>query len=191
MSINGFLGGLVAITAPCYWVNPEMAVLIGAIAGIVVPFATDALEHLRIDDPVGAVPVHLACGIWGTLSIGLFASGDFGIPTGLGADNTTPIEGLFYGGGTGQLVAQAIGSLSAIAVVGVLGFGLMYAVKSIKGSWGLRLAPEAELEGIDIFAHGLPAYHMEFGQGFSYSMPTGGSYVPQAAAAESTTPTST
>ena len=52
---------------------------------------------------------------------------------------------------------------------------LMYAVKSIKGSWGLRLAPEAELEGIDIFAHGLPAYHMEFGQGFSYTMPTGGS----------------
>ena len=81
MSINGFLGGLVAITAPCYWVSPAAAVIIGAVAGILVPLATDLLEHLRIDDPVGAVPVHGACGIWGTLAVGLFASGQYGIPT--------------------------------------------------------------------------------------------------------------
>jgi ammonium transporter, Amt family len=169
MSINGFLGGLVAVTAPCYWVKPEMAVLIGAVAGIVVPLATDLLEHLRIDDPVGAVPVHLACGIWGTLAIGLFASGDYGIPTPTGADNSVPIEGIFYGGGGGQLLAQVIGSLSAIVVVGLLGFALMFGVRSIRGSWGLRISEEEELSGIDIALHGIPAYHMEFGQGFSYS----------------------
>jgi ammonium transporter, Amt family len=174
MSINGFLGGLVAITAPCYWVNPGAALIIGAAAGIVVPLATDLLEHLRIDDPVGAVPVHLACGIWGTLAIGLFASGDFGIPTSTGADNSVPIEGLFYGGGFGQLQAQVIGSLSAIVAVGLLGFGVMYAVRAIPGSWNLRVERDAELEGIDQFLHGLPAYHMEFGSGFSYSTYSGG-----------------
>src|SRR5436853_1586859 len=74
MSLNGFLGGLVAITAPCYWVSPGGAVLIGGIAGIVVPLAVDLLERLRIDDPIGAVPVHMMAGIWGTLSIGIFAN---------------------------------------------------------------------------------------------------------------------
>src|SRR5256885_5838102 len=89
MSLNGFLGGLVAITAPCYWVSPGGAVLIGAIAGIVVPLGVDFLEHMRIDDPIGAWPVHGLAGIWGTLSIGLFATGQFGIPTADGADKTT------------------------------------------------------------------------------------------------------
>src|SRR5437667_8763729 len=81
MSINGFLGGLVAITCPCYWVSPGGAVLIGAVAGIVVPLGIDFLEHRRIDDPIGAVPVHGFAGIWGTLSLGLFATGKFGVPT--------------------------------------------------------------------------------------------------------------
>src|SRR3954453_706082 len=89
MSLNGFLGGLVAITAPCYWVSPGGAVWIGAIAGIVVPLGIDLLEHLRIDDPIGAVPVHMMAGIWGTLSLGLFATGQFGLPTPTGADNET------------------------------------------------------------------------------------------------------
>jgi ammonium transporter, Amt family len=169
MSINGFLGGLVAVTAPCYWINPAAAVIIGGVAGILVPKATDLLEHLRIDDPVGAVPVHGACGIWGTLSIGLFAAGDFGIPTPTGADNSNPITGLFYGGGTGQLVAQVIGSVSCIVVVGILAIVLMFSIRSIPGSWNLRLSREAEMEGIDIFLHGTPAYHMEFGQGMTYS----------------------
>ena len=92
MSINGFLGGLVAITAPCYWVNPTGAFIIGAVAGILVPLATDLIEHLRIDDPVGAVPVHRACGIWGTLAVGLFATGEYGIPTSTGADNANPVD---------------------------------------------------------------------------------------------------
>ncbi|MFN8050798.1 MAG: ammonium transporter [Acidimicrobiales bacterium] len=169
MSINGFLGGLVAVTAPCYWITPFGAVIIGAVAGILVPYATDLLEHLRIDDPVGAVPVHGACGIWGTLALGLFASGDYGIPTPTGADNSSPITGLFYGGGGNQLLAQVIGSVSCMVVVAVLGFSLMYAIRRIPGSWNLRLSPEDELEGIDLTMHGLPAYHMEFGTGFSYT----------------------
>ncbi|HEY7069928.1 MAG TPA: ammonium transporter [Acidimicrobiales bacterium] len=87
MSLNGFLGGLVAITAPCYWVSPMGAVLIGAIAGVVVPLGVDLLEHLRIDDPIGAVPVHGLCGIWGTLSLGLFACGQYGSTGPIAPDN--------------------------------------------------------------------------------------------------------
>ena len=173
MSINGFLGGLVAITAPCYWVSPTGALIIGGVAGILVPLGVDLLERLRIDDPIGAVPVHGVCGVWGTLSIGLLASGSYGIPTSAGADNSTPIEGLFYGGGGGQLVAQLIGSLSCIVVVGGVAFALMFAIRSLPGSFNLRLARDEELEGIDIVEHGLPAYHMEFGQGFAYTTYTG------------------
>src|SRR5205807_6237070 len=77
-TVNGFLAGLVAITCPCYWVSPTGAILLGAIAGVVVVVAVDVLEWLRIDDPIGAVPVHGICGIWGPLSLGLFACGQYG-----------------------------------------------------------------------------------------------------------------
>jgi len=173
ISINGFLGGLVAITAPCYWVTPFGAIVIGAVAGIIVPLAIDLLEYLRIDDPIGAVPVHLACGIWGCLSIGLMASGDFGLPGPERADNSAPITGLFYGGGGKQLLAQTIGVVACIIVVGAAGLILMYAVRSIRGSWNLRVSEEGELEGLDLHEHGITAYHMEFGQGMSYSSPSG------------------
>src|SRR5437016_11036235 len=99
MSINGFLGGLVAITCPCYWVSPFGAVVMGAVAGIVVPLGIDFLESRRIDDPIGAVPVHGFAGIWGTLSLGLFATGKFGVPTPTGVDTSTVVRGLLYGGG--------------------------------------------------------------------------------------------
>ena len=174
MSINGFLGGLVAITAPCYWVSPTGAVIIGAVAGIIVPLGVDLLEHLRIDDPIGAVAVHGFAGIWGTLSIGLLATGQFGIPTATGFDKSTVITGLFYGDHpTAQLVAQLIGSLSAVVVVSAFSFGLFKAIMALPGDWCLRLGHDEELEGIDIVEHGLPAYHMEFGQGFTYSTYTG------------------
>src|SRR5436309_14341429 len=106
ISLNGFLGGLVAITAPCDWVSPAGAIIIGAVAGIIVPLGVDLLEHLRIDDPIGAFPVHCLSGIWGTLAVGLFATGGYGIPTSDGADTTTRVTGLFYGGGGHQLISQ-------------------------------------------------------------------------------------
>ena len=76
-TVNGFLAGLVAITCPCYWVSPTGAVLLGAVAGVIVVLGVELLEFLRIDDPIGAVPVHGFCGIWGTWSLGLFACGQY------------------------------------------------------------------------------------------------------------------
>jgi Amt family ammonium transporter len=173
ISVNGFLGGLVAITAPCYWVSPWGAIVIGAVAGVVVPLAIDLLEYLRIDDPIGAWPVHGAAGIWGTLSIGLLATGQYGIPTADGFDKTTVVKGLFYGGGTAQLRAQAIGSITCVVLVTGVSLIIMYGIKSIRGSWNLRISQDGELEGMDLHEHGTPAYHVEFGQGFSYTTPAG------------------
>ena len=162
MSINGFLGGLVAITCPCYWVSPAGAVLIGAGAGIVVPLAVDFMEWVRVDDPVGAVAVHGFAGIWGTLSLGLFATGAFGIPTPDGVDTSTVVRGFFYGGGIDQLKAQFIGSLTCVIVVTAAALGLMAAVKLTRT---LRVSKEGELEGLDLHEHGTPAYHLEPGLG--------------------------
>jgi Amt family ammonium transporter len=178
MSINGFLGGLVAVTAPCYWVSPAGAVMLGAVAGIIVPLGIDLLEHLRVDDPIGAVAVHGFAGIWGTLSLGLFATGQYGVPGPDGPILDTRVTGLFYGGGLDQLKAQFIGSATCVVVVGGVALLLMFAIRQIPGSWNLRLDRDSELEGIDLVEHGLPAYHMEFGQGFSYSTYTGQSGDP-------------
>ncbi|MBV8958232.1 MAG: ammonium transporter [Actinobacteria bacterium] len=188
MSVNGFLGGLVAITCPCYWVSPTGAILIGAIAGIVVPLGVDFMEHRRWDDPIGAVAVHGFAGIWGTLSLGLFAAGKYGIPTPDGSDTSTVVKGLFYGGGTGQLRAQAIGSLTCVVVVTGVSLLVMYAIKSIRGSWSLRVSRDGELEGLDIHEHGTPAYHMEFGQGMTYTTPAGLSGGPKVPASQPSTP---
>jgi len=173
MSINGFLGGLVAITAPCYWVSPGGAVMIGLVAGIVVPLGVDFMEARRWDDPIGAVAVHGFCGIWGTVSLGLFATGQYGLPGRDGADLTTVVKGLFYGGGSDQLKAQIIGSATAVVVVTSVSLVLMYTIKNLKGDWSLRLSQERELEGLDISEHGTTAYHLEFGQGMSYTTPAG------------------
>src|SRR5882672_6392228 len=116
-TVNGFLAGLVAITCPCYWVSPTGAILLGGIAGFVVVAGVELLEYLRIDDPIGAWPVHGLCGIWGTLSLGLFASGEYSaagtsattIPV-VDAVTNPALTGLFYGGGTKVLIAQCIGS---------------------------------------------------------------------------------
>jgi Amt family ammonium transporter len=169
IACNGLLGGLVAITCPCYWVSPWGAVLIGAVAGVVVPLGIDLLEWFRIDDPIGAVAVHGFAGIWGTLSLGLFATG-FGIPTADGIDRTSLVKGLFYGGGWSQLKAQFVGSLTCVIVVTTVSLIVMYAVKR---TVGLRVSREGELEGLDLHEHGTPAYHMEFGQGMTYSTLTG------------------
>ncbi|HEY4105074.1 MAG TPA: ammonium transporter [Polyangiaceae bacterium] len=157
ITVNGFLAGLVAITCPCYWVSPFGAIMIGAIAGGVVILAVDLMEWLRIDDPVGAVPVHGFCGIWGTLSLGFFATGQYGAPTPMGADNSAGavVTGLFYGGGTAQLIGQAIGSATITVATCVVGFALMYAVKA---TGTLRVSKDGELEGLDLHEHGGPAY---------------------------------
>jgi Amt family ammonium transporter len=155
ITVNGFLAGLVAITAPCYWVSPTGSFFIGLIAGLVVIWATDLLEYLRIDDPIGAVPVHLACGIWGTLSLGLFATGAYGLPTPTGADTSTVVKGLLYGGGSAQLIAQAIGSGAVVFATLAASFVLMYAVKA---TGTLRVSAAGELEGLDLHEHGMTAY---------------------------------
>jgi len=157
ITVNGFLAGLVAITCPCYWVSPTGALIIGAVAGVVVVLGVDLLEWLRIDDPIGAVPVHGFCGVWGTLSLGLFATGQFGAPTPTGADTsaTALVSGLFYGGGWAQLKAQCIGNFSILAAVFAASLVLMYAVKAMGY---LRISEEGELEGIDKHEHGGPAY---------------------------------
>jgi len=157
MTCNGILAGLVAITCPCYWVSPFGSIIIGIIAGVLVVIGTDLLEYFRIDDPCGAVPVHGVNGIWGTLSLGLFATGQFGAPTTTGADNSAGavVKGLFYGGGFDQLKAQLIGNGSIGVAALVLGFALMYAVKA---TGTLRVSKEGELQGIDIHEHGGSAY---------------------------------
>ena len=155
MTTNGFLAGLVAITCPCYWVSPTGAFFIGIVAGFVVVWATDVLEYVRIDDPIGAVPVHLACGIWGTLSLGLFATGQYGLPTPTGIDATVSVKGLFYGGGTAQLMSQAIGSGAVVLATVVVAAALMYAVKA---TGTLRVSERGELEGLDLHEHGMVAY---------------------------------
>jgi Amt family ammonium transporter len=96
------------------------------------------------------------------LAIGLFATGDFG-----------PFKGLLFGGGSQQLLAQVIGSASCIVVVGLLSFLVFKVIRALPGSWNLRLEEELELEGIDITEHGTPAYHVEFGQGMTYTTPSG------------------
>jgi len=154
-TVNGFLAGLVAITCPCYWVSPTGSIAIGAIAGVVVVVAVDVLEKLKIDDPIGAVPVHGICGIWGTLSLGLFACGKYGATGPLAADNTAPLAGLFYGGGAQVLIAQLIGSLIITSATFAVALVLMYTVKAMGI---LRISKEGEMEGIDLHEHGIPAY---------------------------------
>ena len=148
MAMNGTLAGLVAVTAPCAWITMNGSLMIGGIAGVLVVLSILFVEHvLKIDDPVGAVSVHGVCGAFGTLSLGLWS---------VGTGDASPLPGLFYGGGTTQLINQAIGvgAVFAWAVGGglVLFYGLKYTI-------GLRVKPEEEIEGLDIGEHGYGAYH--------------------------------
>ena len=159
---NGFLAGLVAITCPCYWVSPTGACALGAIAGIIVVLGMDLLEFLRIDDPIGAWPVHGLCGVWGTLSLGLFASGEYsaagssatGIPM---SDGTAAwaLTGWFYGGGPKVFEAQCIGSFTICAATFICAM-IVFGVLNMIGI--LRVSKEGELEGLDLHEHGISAY---------------------------------
>jgi Amt family ammonium transporter len=158
---NGFLAGLVAITASCYWVSPLGAVCLGGVAGALVIGGAELLEYLRIDDPVGAWPVHGLNGIWGTLSIGFFACGQYNAigssPTGIPpVDASNPaLTGLFYGGGFQVLQAQLIGSAIICATTFVVAMAVFLALNAMGL---LRVSEAGELEGLDIHEHGISAY---------------------------------
>ncbi|MDP6545479.1 MAG: ammonium transporter [Phycisphaerae bacterium] len=142
MTMNGCLAGLVAITAPCAVVSPVASLIIGAIGGVIVVLGTLLLDRIRVDDPVGAFPVHGMNGIWGTLSIGLFA-------------NTDDFTGLFYGGGAKLLGVQALGTFAVAAFV-MVSMGIVFV--AIKYTIGLRVSKDEELRGLDIGEHGMEAY---------------------------------
>ena len=145
---NGVLAGLVSVTAPCGTVTPVGAVIIGGIGGALVVFAVFGIERLKIDDPVGAVAVHGVCGIWGTLSLGLFARYDDAF---LGREDA----GLFYGGGVDQLLMQLVMVLIIAAWVAasttIVLLGLKYTI-------GFRVEPAEEIEGLDVLEHGISGY---------------------------------
>jgi len=148
MILNGCLAGLVAITAPCAWVSVQSALVIGLVAGVLVVFGVLFFDRIKIDDPVGALSVHLLNGVWGTLAVGLFADSSVAPVTG-------PPDGLFAGGGFGPLVTQGIGVVAAggyTLAIALLAFGL------IKLTMGLRVSAEEEIEGLDIGEHGIQAY---------------------------------
>ena len=147
MSINGCLAGLVAITAPCAFVTVPVSLLIGLLSGVLVVSAVKLLDRLKIDDPVGAVPVHLFNGVFGTLCVGLFAVDKI---TGTATGN-----GLFYGGGLTLLFAQ----LQGIVAVAVYTLGVSVAFWfAVKLAMGLRVSKAEEMEGLDIGEHGEYAY---------------------------------
>ena len=139
MVINGVLAGLVGITAGCNVVSPNAAILIGLIAGVLVDIAVVVIDKMGVDDPVGAIAVHGVNGAWGTLAVGLFAMEN----------------GLFSGGGAGQLITQAIGLFSIITMSFVLTFILMTLLKM---TIGIRVSPEDETVGLDAAEYGLESY---------------------------------
>jgi Amt family ammonium transporter len=159
---NGLLAGLVAITAPCAFVGASEAMLIGGIAGVLAVVAAVFVERkLKLDDPVGAVAVHGANGIFGILAVGLFANGTYG--DGL---NNVPgkVVGLFHGGGFGQLGAQCIGIIANIVYVGVVASLGMWVVGKIVGS---RSTPEDEFAGLDLGEIGVAGYGADGGHTLS------------------------
>jgi Amt family ammonium transporter len=153
MIMNGCLAGLVAITAPCAFVSVPSAAIIGAVAGVLVVLSVIGFDHLKIDDPVGALSVHLVNGVFGTIALGLFA--DKATAAAIGTDADALRDGLFVGGGFGQLGTQVL------AVVGVgafvfIGAAVVWAV--LKAVMGIRVTKEEELAGLDIGEHGMEAY---------------------------------
>ncbi|MEO8610168.1 MAG: ammonium transporter [Chloroflexota bacterium] len=128
-TLNGSLAGLVAITAGCAFVAPWAALVIGLVAGVVVVLAADFIERIRIDDPVGAFAVHGACGIWGTLAIGLF--GQPGLTFAPAGVDVATRAGLFLGGGFGLLGVQFIGSLASVVFTAVFAFVMFGVLKAV------------------------------------------------------------
>lgn len=144
MGANGMLAGLVAITAPCAFVNPIDAFIIGAISGILVCLSVAFIDKIHVDDPVGAISVHGANGLFGVLSVGLFADGSY-----------NGVTGLLHGGGFGQLAAQLIGIVTLL----VWAFGVSYIYwKVMDKIIPMRVSKDVELAGLDMDETGILAY---------------------------------
>ncbi|HVW15021.1 MAG TPA: hypothetical protein VHB54_14395, partial [Mucilaginibacter sp.] len=139
------------------------ATILGGVAGFVTFGGVKLLEYLRIDDPIGAVPVHGMSGIWGTLSLGLFATGQFGATGPYGADNSAPVTGLFYGGDWSVLKAQAIGTFTIAIAVFVVTWVMMKLIMQLPHPWKLRVEAHGETGagGLDVFDHGTEAYPVD------------------------------
>ena len=134
MALNGILAGLVGITAGADVISPNMAVVVGLIAGAIVVFSVLFFDKIKIDDPVGAISVHLVCGIWGTLAVGIFGGGNLGV----------------------QALGVAVYGVFTVVCAGIL-FGI------IKATMGLRVDAEEELEGLDYSEHGMHGYQLDVG----------------------------
>jgi ammonium transporter, Amt family len=151
LTVNGVLGGLVGITAGAATVPPWAAVIIGIVAGVIIVYGVAFLDAVKVDDPVGAVPVHLFNGIWGTLAVGLFTSQSL-LDDGFGM---TEHYGLLMGGGANLLAVNAIGVI-AVGAWTVATAGILFA--AIRAINGLRVSPEEEDAGLDVGEHGMEAY---------------------------------
>ncbi|PWM21280.1 MAG: adenylate cyclase [Clostridiales bacterium] len=147
MTINGCLAGLVGVTGGCAYVSIEVSLLIGALSGILVVFAVGFFDKMKIDDPVGATSVHLGCGIFGTICVGLFAQE--------GVTSLSVTNGLLYGGGFRLLGIQLLG-IVAIGAFTFVSSGLVWLV--LKKTIGIRVSREEEIQGLDIGEHGNVAY---------------------------------
>lgn len=171
MTLNGCLAGLVAITAPCAFVSVPSSLIIGLIAGVLVVLSVLFFDRIKVDDPVGAVSVHLVCGVFGTLAVGLFAQDLM--------PNTTG-NGLFFGGGGKLLLAQLVG----IVATGIFTFGIsLLAWGIMKATIGIRVTEDEEMEGLDVSEHGLTAYP-DFQQTSTLRTPASSSLAREAAASE-------
>lgn len=178
MSLNASLAGLVAITASCDCVDALGSIVIGAVSGVLVVVIVEVLDKkLHIDDPVGAVAVHMGNGIWGTFAVGLFSTGMDGVG-----------KGLFYGGGFSQLGIQLVGILSVAAWTTVTMIITFFAIKKFHG---LRVTAEEEIKGLDATEHNLPSAYADFMPAVNYATsssiqaaaPTSAEPVPMAAKA--------
>ncbi len=169
MTCNGILAGLVGITAGADAVNNGMAVLVGLIAGVLVAVAVKAVDSAKVDDPVGAVAVHGVCGILGTLWVGLAATEG----------------GLFFGGGLGLLGTQVIGIIAVAAWVAVA-TGLLFA--ALKAAGLLRVSAEEELEGLDVYEHGVSGYAGDVLGGASAGRPSAYAFAPSTEASPTAAP---
>ncbi len=147
MTINGCLAGLVAVTGGCAYVSVGASMIIGAVAGVLVVLFVKFFDRIKIDDPVGATSVHLGCGVFGTICVGLFAKE--------GVTSLSTVNGLFYGGGARLLGVELLGIL-AVGAFTFVASALVWLV--LKKACGIRVSPAEEIEGLDIGEHGNVAY---------------------------------